>query len=95
MDKLELIVSKIDDLKEEVDAIRKDQIEMKFDVRKNSDNLVIHMKRTDLNEKRLESLENKLTIEYLLKLIVSAAGTIGVVAGAIFTIIKLVNTFIN
>jgi len=103
MDKLDLVVKKIDELKadsekkhdqmqEDVTEIKDCMIEMTFDVRRNADDLVVHMKRTDLNEKRIERIEGRLTIEYLLKLILSLAGGIGVVSGAIYAIIKLINS---
>ena len=61
MDKLELIVKKIDDLKsdsekkhdqmqDDVSEIKDAMIEMSFDVRRNADDLQNHMKRTELNE---------------------------------------------
>lgn len=104
MDKLELIVKKIDDLKgdsdkrhdqmqEDISDIKDSMIDMSFDVRRNADDLEVHMKRTELNEKRLEKLEEKLTVQHLLKLIISAAGAIGVIAGASLGVIKLVNMF--
>ena len=103
MDKLDLVVKKIDELKadsekkhdqmqEDVTEIKDCMIEMTFDVRRNADDLVVHMKRTDLNEKRIERIEGRLTIEYLLKLILSLAGGIVVVSGAIYAIIKLINS---
>ena len=103
MDKLDLVVKKIDELKadsekkhdqmqEDVTEIKDCMIEMTFDVRRNADDLVVHMKRTDLNEKRIERIEGRLTLEYLLKLILSLAGGIGVVSGAIYAIIKLINS---
>ena len=103
MDKLDLVVKKIDELKadsekkhdqmqEDVIEIKDCMIEMTFDVRRNADDLVVHMKLTDLNEKRIERIEGRLTIEYLLKLILSLAGGIGVVSGAIYAIIKLINS---
>lgn len=100
MDKFELLVKKLDDLKEDSDKrhdqmqediseIKDSMIEMTFDVRRNADDLEIHMRRTDLAEKRLEKIEDRFTTDYLLKLILSAAGAIGAVSGAIFGVIKL------
>ena len=94
MDKLELIVSKIEDLKndsdkrhdqmqDDISEIKDSMIEMTFDVRRNADDLELHMKRTELNEKRIASIEDKLTIEHLLKLIVTVAGGLGVITGFI------------
>lgn len=100
MDKFELLVKKLDDLKddsdkrhdqmqEDVTEIKDAMIEMTFDVRRNADNLELHMKRTELNEKRIKSVEDKLTLEFILKLIVTVSGSLGVVIGLLATIIKL------
>ena len=91
MDKLDLIVSKIDDVKEEVIEIRKDTGAMKLDVARNSDNLVVHMKRTDLNEQRIKLIEERLTVTYLLKLIMGVATGLGAISGAIFSIYKVIS----
>lgn len=102
MDKLDLIVAKIDDMKADltknvdqvqldVDDIRSNQIEMAHDVRRNADDLEVHMKRTNINEKRLEHIENKLTIEYLLKLIITVAAGVGTISGSIYGVIKLLD----
>jgi hypothetical protein len=100
MDKFELLVKKLDDLKddsdkrhdqmqEDVTEIKDAMIEMTFDVRRNADNLELHMKRTELNEKRIKSVEDKLTLEFALKLIVTVSGGLGVVVGLLAAIIKL------
>jgi len=102
VDKLDLIVAKIDDMKADltknvdqvqldVDDIRSNQIEMSHDVRRNADDLEVHMKRTNINEKRLEHIENKLTIEYLLKLIITVAAGVGTISGSIYGAIKLLD----
>ena len=117
MDKLELIIDKIevldksiekklDQLQIDVDDTRSNQIEMAFDVRRNADDLSLHMKRTDLNEKRIETMEDrhearmssieaKLTIEHLLKLIVVVSGGIGTVVGAVYGVIKIIDHLIK
>ena len=113
MDKSDLIVNKIetlgkntdkklDQIQLDVDDIRSNQIEMTFDVRRNADDLVIHMKRTDLNEKRIStmeenhekrmaSIEDKLTISHLLKLITVIAAGISTIVGAAYGVIKLID----
>jgi hypothetical protein len=102
VDKLDLVIKAIDDLKKDtskqldqiqldVDDVRSGQIEMSHDVRRNADDLEIHMKRTDLNEKRIESMESKLTIEHLGKLIMTAIIGSGSVAGSIYGVIKLID----
>jgi hypothetical protein len=102
MDKLELIVSKIEDLKndsdkrhdqmqEDISDIKDSMIEMTFDVRRNADDLELHMKRTELNEKRIANIEDKLTVEHLLKLIMTVIGGVSLIAGTVAAIIKLYN----
>ena len=102
MDKLDLIVGKIDDLKSDltksvdqvqldVDDIRSNQIEMTHDVRRNADDLELHMKRTSMNEKRLEHIEDKLTVAYLGKLIMTMTIGTGSISGAIYGIVKLID----
>lgn len=95
MDKLDLVVSKIDDVKDTVNETQKDVSVMKVDVARNSDNLVIHMKRTDLNETRINLIEERLTISYLLKLIVGVAAGLGAISGAIYGVIRAVNSLAN
>lgn len=102
MDKLDLIVDKIatlekniekkiDQVQLDVDDIRSGQIEMSHDVRRNADDLEIHMKRTDLNEKRIESMEKKLTLEHLFKLIMAGIVGSGSIAGSVYGVIKLID----
>lgn len=113
MDKLELIVDKIesfenrsdkrlDELKKDIDTIKLTQIEMCYDVRRNADDLELHMKRTLLNEKRIasvedrhenrmRSIEDKMTIGHLLKLIVVACGGISTIAGSVYGVIKAID----
>jgi hypothetical protein len=115
MDKLDLIVDKIETLEKnqdkkldqiqlDVDDIRSNQIEMSYDVRRNADDLVIHMKRTDLNEKRITtmeekhekrmaSIEDKLTVGHLLKLVGIVSGGVSTIVGAAYGVIKLIDHF--
>ena len=114
MDKLELIVSKIIDLKEgtekavdnitsSVNNINKELSELKIETTRNTDNLEIHMRRTELSEHRLQQMEdvleqrlrdieNRLTIKYLLKLIFTSITSVGAIAGSAYAIIKLINS---
>lgn len=102
MDKFDLIVDKIatldknvdkklDQIQLDIDDVRSNQIEMSHDVRRNADDLELHMKRTELNEKRITAMEERLTIEHLLKLIVVVAGGIGSIVGAVYGVIKLID----
>ena len=83
MDKIELVVSKIEDLKEHVDT--------KLD--RYNDLLEVHIKRTDLledlhkdNQDRIKKLEKPtVVVGYILGVV----GKVGMVAGAIYGVIKL------
>lgn len=87
---IDLIVDKIDDVKSSVEDIRKDIAEMKLSTARNTDNLEVHMKRTDLNELRIKMIEERLTISYLLKLTLSVAAGIGTISGAIYSLIRVI-----
>lgn len=87
---VDLIVDKIDDVKSSVEDIRKDIAEMKLSTARNTDNLEVHMKRTDLNELRIKIIEERLTISYLLKLTLSVAAGIGTISGAIYSLIRVI-----
>tara|TARA_R100000541_G_C1845200_1_gene76625 strand:+ start:106 stop:426 length:321 start_codon:yes stop_codon:yes gene_type:complete len=102
VDKFDLIVDKIatldknvdkklDQIQLDIDDVRSNQIEMSHDVRRNADDLEMHMKRTELNEKRITAMEERLTIEHLLKLIVVVAGGIGSIVGSVYGVIKLID----
>lgn len=105
MDRLELVVKKIDDLKRDVE---KDVDEAKKqsnnilnllnnlvnDIRRIRDDLNYHIKRTDLAEKRLKDIEDRLTVGYLLKLSMAAVAGIGTIAGTIYAVIKVIDHFI-
>lgn len=87
---IDLIVDKIDDVKSSVEDIRKNIAEMKLSTARNTDNLEVHMKRTDLNELRIKMIEERLTISYLLKLTLSVAAGIGTISGAIYSLIRVI-----
>jgi hypothetical protein len=87
---VDLIVDKIDDVKSSVEDIRKDVAEMKLSTARNTDNLEVHMKRTDLNELRIKMIEERLKIGYLLKLTLSVAAGIGTISGAIYSLIRVI-----
>jgi len=42
---------------------------------------------------RIEAIENRLTATYLLKLIVTVASGLGMISGAIYGVIRIVNSF--
>jgi len=90
-DKIDLVVDRLEDVKDNVILIQRDIHQIKVDLVRNTDNLVVHMKRTDLNETRLQMLEEKLSIGYLLKLSMTTAAGIGAISGAIYSVIKLID----
>ena len=103
MEKEELIINLLKDSREDIKEIREDISEMKVDVALNKEDLKEHMKQTravkeltltikEEANNRIELIEKKLTVGYLLKLIVSVASGIGIVAGAIYGVIKVIQS---
>lgn len=69
---------------------------MEGSVEKNTEDLEYHIKRTDIleelhrdNAKRIERLEQPLSVSELLKKTVTIAAGIGVIASLIYTIMKI------
>jgi hypothetical protein len=109
MDKLELIVDKIDSLKDDVkdstDEIKNDisemrtsMVEIEIDLRKNTDDMRYHIKRTDLTDEivtllraEVADIKTKLTVEYLLKLIMTVVIGIGAISTSVYGVIKLID----
>lgn len=102
MEKEDLIVHLLRENRVDVKEIRDDISEMKVDVALNRQDLEKHMRRSDAIENlaltvreeansRIQTIENKLTVRYLLKLIVSVTSGIGIVSGAAYGVIKLLN----
>ena len=94
MEKLDLIVNLLNDNRADVKDIKEDISEMKIDVALNKEDLKNHMTQTiavtkiatdnkAYFDKKIEEIENKLTVTYILKVVVTIASGIGVVAGAI------------
>jgi len=90
----------------DVSRIKSDIAVMRVDIHRNADDLELHMQRTDLNEKRIslvedvhakrmKSIEEKLTVTYLLKLTVIIAGGVGTIVGAAYGIIKIIDFVTN
>lgn len=108
MKKDDLIVDLLKDLKEEsrvsdeaikkeIAEIKSNIVEIQIDLRKNTDDMRYHIKRTDLLEdiikflkEQVESIKEKLTIGYLLKLIVTTSGGVAAITGAIYGIVKVI-----
>ena len=90
-DKIDLIVDRLDDVKESCDKIQEDMGSMKLNIARNSDSLDHHIRRTDLLEKHLKIIEDRLTVSYLLKLSMSAAIGLGSIASAIYAVIKVLS----
>ena len=87
-----------DELKQDVSEIRGSMTEIEIDLRKNTDDMRYHIKRTDLTDElvallreEIALIKEKLTITYLTKLTVTAAGGIGTIAGAAYGVIKLID----
>ncbi len=90
MEVLDLVVDKIDDLKEAVEKVDNDVNKMALDVRRNTDSLDHHIKRTDLNEQRIARLEDLLSVKGFLKMSTAITVGLGSIAGAIFAIYKVI-----
>ena len=104
MDKLDLIVDKIENLRgnaekaldkvnDSVENIHGELTDIKYQVRRNADDLQEHMKRTELNEKRVELIEERFSIDYLLKLIFATITGLSTVAAGIYGIIRIIEYF--
>ena len=89
-DKIDLVVDRLEDVKDSVDRIEVSIDEMNLQVAKNTHDLTYHIKRTDLNEQRLKIIEDRLSISYLLKLTLSVATGMGAIAGAMYSIVKVI-----
>ena len=100
MEKLDLIVEMIKDVKESVTRNSEHLNEMKVDVHLNRKDLEIHMEQTRAVKEltltvreeahgRIEKIEKKLTVGHLLKLIVTVAGGLGTIVGTIYGISQL------
>jgi DNA repair ATPase RecN len=92
-DKIDLVVDRLEDVKDSVDKMQNDIADIKLSVARNTDSLDHHIRRTDLNEQRLKHIEERLTVTYLLKLSVSAAVGLGAIAGAMYSIMKVIALF--
>ena len=86
---LDLIYDEVKSIREDSQDLKEDMITVKFELAENGKDLKYHIKRTDLNEKRLAIIEKKLTLSYLLKVVSSTIITAGGVATAIYKIFDL------
>lgn len=86
--------------REDVKDVKESISQIKVDVALNKDDLKLHMKRSDKLEQlveikdkevnaRIKTIEEKLTVGYLLKLTMTAASGIGVLASTIYAITRL------
>ncbi len=100
MEREDLIIAILKETREDVKETRETLSEMKIDVALNKEDLKEHMAQTravkqlalDIrteSEKRIELIEKKLTVGYLLKLIVTVSGGIGTIVGMIYGISRL------
>lgn len=78
------VIDTLREIRQDLREIRENQIEQGFDIKANKDNLVEHMKRTELLEGRVESLEEKeIGKKYLWKVIANLGKVIGAISAAI------------
>ncbi len=100
MDREDLIIAIIKETREDVKSIQADMSVMKIDVELNRKDLEVHMKRSDKIEQLVElkqrevdaqiaAINQKLTVGYLLKLIVTVAGSISAISAAIYGVMRL------
>lgn len=92
-DKIDLVIDRLEDVKDSVDRVEDTLDDISLQVAKNTYDLQYHIKRTDLNEKRVRIIEDRLSISYLLKLTLSVATGLGAIAGAMFSIVKVMSLF--
>lgn len=89
MDKSDLIFKVVSRLDSKIDKLDERMDRIDITLVRNTDDLENHMRRTDANEKRLEHIEKKLTLTYLLKVVSSAVITSGAIAGSIYKIVQV------
>lgn len=82
-DKVDVVIDIVSDMDKKVDQIS-------VDVARNTQDLSYHIKRTDLLEKHYHSIENRLSVSYLLKLTLATATGLGAIAGAIYSVIRVI-----
>jgi hypothetical protein len=90
-DKLDLVIDRIEDVKEAVDNVQDHVNKINLNVARNTDSLDHHIRRTDLLEKHVKIIEDRLSISYLLKLSISVATGLGAIAGAVYSVVKVLS----
>lgn len=89
-DKVDVVIDRLDDVKEAVDRVEDSLDQLVLQVAKNTQDLEYHIRRTDINEKRLQIIEDRLSVSYLLKLTLSVATGLGAIAGAMYSVIRVI-----
>ena len=89
-DKVDVVIDRLEDIKDSVDRLEGSVDELILQVAKNTQDLEYHIRRTDLSEQRIKIIEDRLSISYLLKLTLSVATGMGAIAGAMYSIIKVI-----
>ena len=89
-DKLDLVIDRLEDVKDSVDRVESSIDDLNLQVASNTQDLKYHIRRTDLNEQRLQIIEDRLSISYLLKLTLSVATGLGAIAGAMYSVIRVI-----
>ena len=102
MQKEDLIIDLLKEMRDDQKDISSDVNDMKIDVALNRQDLEEHMAQTKavkelvlkIEEKhnlRMDTFEDKLTVTHLLKLVVTVASGIGIVSGAIYGVIRILS----
>ena len=102
MDRLDMLVDLVKKIDGKQDKMCEDISEMKVEVALNTKGLTEHMEQTltikkmhldhrDESNIRLKHVEERLTVGYLLKLIMTAIVGSGSIAGSVYGIIKFVD----
>lgn len=79
----ELVLETLKEIRSDVKEIREAQIAQGFDIKENKENLIEHMKRTELLESRVEILEEKeIGKKYLMKVAANAGKITTLITGA-------------
>jgi len=100
VEKEDLIINLLKETRADQKEANEDIAEIKTEVALNRIGLDEHMAQTkavkeliikveEAHDSRLQKVENHLTITHLLKLVVTTAGGIGVISGAIYGVIRL------
>lgn len=83
MDKLDLIYDLVKKQDDKLDQMNNKLVTIQLDVERNTNDVEVHIKRTETAEKRLEHIEKRFTFTWVFKLITGALGFFSLVTGTI------------